>query len=382
MRCGFCNLFTTVNHHDEFVNQYVNTVQRQAERVKTALGAVQFARFALGGGTPTQLSIAALETILNVAEDTMGANLKNIPISVEVSPETATAEKLRLLRDRHVDRISIGVQSFVDQEVLATQRRQTSTQVQAALTRIRDLGFPTLNLDLIYGLPGQTVDTWLHSIRTALQFQPEEIYLYPLYVRPLTGLGLTDREWDDVRLQCYRAGRALLHAEGYTQISMRMFRANYTATTSGPVYCCQADGMVGLGCGARSYTRSLHYSNEYAVNAKEVRHILEHYVTREDADFDIASYGFELHREEQQRRFLLLSLLSNEGLSLTSYRDRFHTEPLADFPPLQQLLDWHLASQRADLLLLTEAGIERSDAIGPWLFSHQVHSLMTQYALK
>ncbi|MBW4694059.1 MAG: STM4012 family radical SAM protein [Lyngbya sp. HA4199-MV5] len=382
MRCGFCNLFTTVNHNDEFVNQYVKTVQRQAHRIKAALGKVQFARFALGGGTPTQLPIAALEAVLDVAEETMGAKLAEIPISVEVSPETATIEKLQLLRDRHVDRISIGVQSFIDQEVLATQRRQTSTQVQAALMRIRNLGFPTLNLDLIYGLPGQTIETWLHSIRTALQFQPEEIYLYPLYVRPLTGLGLSDREWDDSRLACYRVGRALLQAEGYTQVSMRMFRANHTPATSSPVYCCQADGMVGLGCGARSYTRSLHYSNEYAVNAKEVRHILEHYVTREDADFDTASYGFALNREEQQRRFLLLSLLSNEGLSVAHYRDRFHSNLLADFPKLQQLLDWHLASLQADLLLLTEAGIERSDAIGPWLFSYQVHSLMTQYTLK
>jgi oxygen-independent coproporphyrinogen-3 oxidase len=382
MRCGFCNLFTTVNHNDEFVHQYVNTVQRQAKRVKAALGEAKFVRFALGGGTPTQLPIAALEAILNVAEDTMGARLAEIPISVEVSPETATAEKLQLLRDRHVDRISIGVQSFIDREVLATQRRQTSTQVQAALTRIRDLSFLTLNLDLIYGLPGQTVDTWLHSIRTALQFQPEEIYLYPLYVRPLTGLGLSDREWDDSRLACYRAGRDLLLAEGYIQISMRMFRANHAAATSGPVYCCQSDGMVGLGCGARSYTRSLHYSNDYAVNAKEVRHILEQYVTSDDADFDTANYGFELDWEEQQRRFLLLSLLSDEGVGLTRYRDRFHSDLLSDVPQLQQLIHWNLAKLQADLLLLTASGIERSDAIGPWLFSNPVHALMTQYSLK
>lgn len=382
MRCGFCNLFTTVNHNDEVVNQYVRAVQRQAQQVKAALGEAQFARFALGGGTPTQLPIAALEVVLDVAEETMGASLAEIPMSVEVSPETATVEKLQLLRDRGTDRISIGVQSFIDQEVLATQRRQTSGQVQATLLQIREMGFPTLNLDLIYGLPGQTIDTWLHSIQTALQFQPEEIYLYPLYVRPLTGLGLSDRQWDDSRLACYRAGRDLLRSEGYTQVSMRMFCRNRAIEPSGPVYCCQADGMVGLGCGARSYTRSLHYSNDYAVRAKEIRSIIEHYMTCDEAVFASADYGFALDREEQQRRFMLLSLLSEEGLDCLAYCDRFSSDALTDFPQLQQLIDWDLADWQTDLLTLTELGFEHSDAIGPWLFSDRVHALMTQYTLK
>ncbi|MBD0300859.1 MAG: STM4012 family radical SAM protein, partial [Tolypothrix sp. T3-bin4] len=274
MRCGFCNLFTTVTHNEDFVSQYVRTVERQARQVKSLLGEVSFARFALGGGTPTQLSIDKLEAILNVAEKTMGASLQNIPVSVEMSPETADKDKLQLLRSRGVDRASIGVQSFIESEVLATGRRQTTAQVEAALTRMREAGFPTINIDLIYGLPGQSVDSWLYSIRAALRFQPKEIYLYPLYVRPLTGLGRSDKEWDDIRLACYREGRSLLLSSGYTQVSMRMFQRLGQEKISpsepptpalppspSPIYSCQADGMVGLGCGARSYTDSLHYSN-------------------------------------------------------------------------------------------------------------------------
>ncbi|GAP93774.1 STM4012 family radical SAM protein [Leptolyngbya sp. NIES-2104] len=375
MRCGFCNLFTTVSHSDDFVGRYVAALQRQANQVKSALGEVQFARFALGGGTPTQLSIGHLEAVLNVAES-MGAKLLEIPGSVEVSPETATDEKLKLLRDRGLDRISIGVQSFVDTEVLATQRRQTSEQVKAALTRIREANFPTLNIDLIYGLPGQTVETWLQSLKTALVFEPEEVYLYPLYVRPLTGLGISDREWDDIRIACYRTGRDFLKSQGYTQVSMRMFRSNTAPESSAPVYCCQADGMIGLGCGARSYTRSLHYSNDYAVNAKEIKSIIEHYNNTED--FNVVNYGFELDLEEQKRRFILISVLSEEGLNLENYRDRFHSEPLQDFPQLQELIELGLV----DDWKLTELGLERSDTFGSWLFSETVRSNMSTYSLK
>ncbi|MEH2264463.1 STM4012 family radical SAM protein [Nostoc sp.] len=387
MRCGFCNLFTTVSHNEDFMSQYIRTLQRQAQRMKAVLGDASFARFAIGGGTPTQLPIQHLETILNIAENTMGAKLQEIPISVEVSPETATEDKLKLLRSHAVDRVSIGVQSFIDSEVLATQRRQSTTQVEATLTRIKEMRFPTLNIDLIYGLPGQTVNTWLQSIQATLRFQPEEIYLYPLYVRSLTGLGRTDREWDDIRLACYREGRSLLLSEGYTQVSMRMFRRleegqGINFSPSSPVYCCQADGMIGLGCGARSYTNTLHYSNEYAVGAKGISEILQAYIQTADESFDYAHYGFQLSAEEQRRRYILLSLLSDEGLNCASYRQQFGSEVYADFPEFSELLALNLAIKYEDILQLTEFGIERSDTIGAWLFSEKVQELMQDYELK
>ncbi|MBD4029592.1 coproporphyrinogen III oxidase family protein, partial [Xanthomonas citri pv. citri] len=70
----------------------------------------------------------------------------------------------------------------------------------------------------------------------------------------------------DERLVLYRAGRDHLLAAGYTQVSMRMFRAPHARDGDAPVYCCQSDGMVGIGCGARSYTAGLHYSSEYGVS--------------------------------------------------------------------------------------------------------------------
>ncbi|VEP13178.1 Coproporphyrinogen III oxidase [Hyella patelloides LEGE 07179] len=382
MRCGFCNLFTMVQKDEDFVSQYVNTLKRQSQRVKQALGESKFTRFALGGGTPTRLSLGRLKAVLDIAENTMDADLQAIPGSVEVSPETATEDKLNLLRDRGIDRISIGVQSFIDAEVLAIQRRQQATQVQATLTSIKDAGFPTLNIDLIYGLPGQTIDTWLYSLHQALSFQPEEIYLYPLYVRPLTGMDCTNKEWDDIRLACYREGRNLLLAQGYQQISMRMFQKPSTTDISAPIYCCQADGMVGLGCGARSYTKQLHYASEYAVGAKSIESLLQAYLNMPTDSFDYIDYGFTLDTEDRQRRYILISLLSDEGLSFKQYRQNFTTELFTDYPELTELLALKLATKDGDTISLTELGIERSDIIGYCFFSNRVRQLMTEYELK
>lgn len=380
-RCGFCNLFTTAWAGPGLPGLYLEALARQARQVREALGAARFARIAIGGGTPTFLSAGQLRRLLGILAD-LGADPREAPGSVEASPATADPEKLALLREAGFGRLSLGVQTFDERESKALGRTQRRRAVEEAIGHVRDAGFPTLNLDLIYGGEGQSLESWTATVREALSWQPEEIYLYPLYVRPLTGLGRRSRAWDDQRLAAYRAGRDLLRAAGYRQISMRMFRRQDAPEEGGPVYCCQADGMVGLGCGARSYTRDLHYSTEYAVGRTGVRAILEDYVRREEERFGRADYGFVLDPEEQRRRFVLLSLLQSEGLDLDAYRERFGTDPDLDLPELGDLEPLGLARREGRRLLLTEGGLERSDAIGPWLGSSRVRGLMESYDLR
>lgn len=380
MRCGFCNLFTTVNAPSDFAQDYPAALRRQAVRMREALGKATFARLAVGGGTPTYLDEPGLESLFDIAEGIFGIDPQSIPVSVETSPLTAETGKLRLLRERGVDRISIGVQSFIEAEVKAVGRSQKNAVVELALDRIRNAGFPTLNIDLIYGLPGQTTESWLASLRAALRFAPEELYLYPLYVRPLTGLGRRGRKTeDDLRVVCYREGRRVLLESGYRQISMRMFQSAQRRAADGPAYCCQNDGMVGLGCGARSYTRALHYGSEYAVGAESIREIIAAYIARPDAAFDFADYGFALDDAEQRRRFVIQSLLQVEGVNFAAYRERFDSEAMDDLPELAPLVARGLATLGGDRLRLTETGLEISDVIGPALYSPQVRNLMESY---
>ncbi len=381
MRCGFCNLFTTANPNENMITAYLEALRRQAVEVRRALGdGVRFARLAIGGGTPTFLEASELESLFDIAENIFDCQAAQIPASCETSPQTADEARLRVLRERGVDRISIGVQSFVEAEVCAAGRSQRTMTVEHSIERIRKLGFPVLNLDLMYGLPGQTVDSWRASLQSALRFEPEELYLYPLYVRPLTGMSRHPKEWDDVRLACYREGRALLLSSGYEQVSMRMFRSRRAAIQEDAVYCCQDDGMVGLGCGARSYTRKLHYSSEYAVGVNGIHGIIESY--SKCANFTLADYGFGLSPDEERRRFLIKSLLRADGIDEGSYLQRFGSDMLEDFPQLAELSSEGLAAADSHTLRLTEAGLELSDAIGPWLYSTRVHGLIKNYELR
>jgi oxygen-independent coproporphyrinogen-3 oxidase len=383
-RCGFCNLFTRPVPPSELVDAYLATLARQTTVVRRVLddgGPFAFARAAIGGGTPTLLDAHQLERVLGMLR-TIGAR-HGIPMSVETSPETALPDRLAVVVGGGADRISIGVQSFVESECRAVNRPQQPAEVHRALRAIRDAKPARLNIDLMYGLPGQTAATWQATLASALEYRPEELYLYPLYVRPLTTLGRKGaRAVDEHRVVLYEQAREMLREAGYSQRSLRMFVREGVPGDAGPAYCCQDDGMIGLGVGARSYTRGLHYSSEWAVGARGVRDIIDRWVQRTDADFAVADYGFVLDDDEQRRRYLILSLLSSDGLELDAYRARFGAAPAEHFPELHELLDRRIATERASgHWLLTQVGLDHADVLGPWLYSPAVKQRMAGFAL-
>ncbi|MGW6694814.1 STM4012 family radical SAM protein [Rhodococcus sp. NPDC054953] len=384
VRCGFCNLFTRVGAPDELTTRYLDALERQSAAVRESLASsARFATAAFGGGTPTYLTAAELGRLCDIAEG-MGADLRAVPLSVEASPATATADRLAVLADRGATRLSLGVQSFDDIEARAAVRPQRRADVEAALQRVRDVAIPVLNIDLIYGIDGQTPESWAASLDAALAWRPEELYLYPLYVRPLTGLARRrvgpDPEWDAHRMDLYRRGRDHLLAAGYVQESMRMFR-RADAPAAGPNdHACQTDGMIGLGCGARSYTRDLHYSFDYAVGAHEVRAIIDDYVATPAGDFRRAVVGHQMTGDEARRRHLLQSVLQAAGMPVADYRSRFGAAPAEHFG--DELGRWAGRGwllDDGDRLRLTEEGLAYSDALGPELFSPRVRAAMAAY---
>ncbi len=374
-RCGFCNLYTQVQPKEDTVAAYLDTLERQATATLRALGgAARFARYAVGGGTPSFLEVRGLQRLFGVLRR-LGAEAA--PGSVEVSPGTADAEKLALLVDEGVYRVSIGVQSLDVAEMAAVARGQdpanTLRLIEAAAAR-----FPVCNVDLIYGLPGQHRASLERSIDAVIRSGANELYLYPLYVRPLTGLGRTG--WaPSQRLALYRAGREHLLGLGWTQHSTRFFRApGAPSEAHAPTYRCQDDGMIGLGPGARSYTRRLHYASPYATSQGAIRTGVSAWISQSEADFGWIGHGIWLSAEEQRRRFVLLSLL-DRGVEESAYRHRFGGELRDELPELVELLAPGLAEWREGWLTLTAPGIERADVLGEWLQSEAVRRLRAEW---
>jgi oxygen-independent coproporphyrinogen-3 oxidase len=369
-RCGFCNLFTQVSPPDDAVQAYLGALEREASVVDDLLGQRRFARLAVGGGTPTFLEPAGLERLFRVIEK-LGA--AGVPASIETSPSTLDEARVDVLGAFGVQRVSMGVQSFDEAEVSRVQRRQRRAEVERAFGCLRSV-IPVRNLDLMYGLPGQTDETFVSSIEAAVECGANELYLYPLYVRPLTILGRRTRGAPDSRLSLYRAGRDWLSSRGWRQVSMRMFASPdrpADAVDGARPYRCQSDAMVGLGPGARSYTRSLHYALPFAVRQEGIRDVIREYAGRTSEAHAFARHGFVLDVDEQRRRTLLLSLLEGE-LVRHAYRARFGEDVMSHFPQLEELVATGLGVITDASIRLVERGIECADVIGLWLESDAV----------
>lgn len=378
MRCGFCNLFTTVQPGVDLVSATLAGIERQSAVVVEAIAPERIAQAAFGGGTPSFLSTPQLERLFTHLKSVWPFS-PSAPVSFEMWPGTVIDEKLTLLKGYGVDRISLGVQSFESEDLISLKRPQRLPEVVAACERIKAAGFRVFNIDLIYGNEGQNAARWGRSLRAALQHEPEELYLYPLYIRKLTNLARSGKKPAEHRRDLYRQARDILIGAGYRQVSMRLFRRQ--SVTRNTDYCCQDDGMIGLGPGARSYTRELHYSSEYAVGQPGVRGIIEKFNARDDVEFAHADYGIELGREEQKLRYIIKSLLRVEGISYAAYDARFGNWPCEDAPQLRELFDLDMAAESDGNLRLNDEGLAWSDTIGPWLYSEAIARQMDAYEL-
>ena len=176
-RCGYCDFVTVVGRHGEH-NRYVEMLLRELELERAVL-AEDIETVFLGGGTPTFLEPEALERLL-------GALPHAREVTVEANPETVTPDLAALLRRNGVTRVSLGAQSFDPRLLEVLERGAKPDDVRRAFSWLRDAGFDNISLDLIYGIPGQSVADLERDLDEALALEPDHLSCYELEAKPGT----------------------------------------------------------------------------------------------------------------------------------------------------------------------------------------------------
>jgi oxygen-independent coproporphyrinogen-3 oxidase len=384
-RCSFCNLFTYVPGGESPAPAYLDALGREMAAYARALPGARFARLYVGGGTPTYLSTAELRTLVGHLRDTLGVDPTQAHGCIETSPETLDQGKVEALRELGFQRVSLGVQSLDAEELRQVNRRFDLSLHDKAAKMIGRASFPQFNVDLIYGLPGQTGQSWRSSLQWAIDSPATSLFLYPLYVRPLTGLAVKGRvSLEGATAPTTRQMAALydfaverLARAGFRQLTMRQFRRD--GERDDDEYRCQRDGMVGLGAGARSYTTRLHYSTPWRMVARNIRGVTDDYVSRMRRGDTKVSYGFALDDDERQRRFVIQSLLY-DGLDTNAFRDEFGRDAREAFVYVwEALADEDLIRDAGPRLRLTPRGVRHSDVVGQLFFSPPVSRLVSEY---
>jgi oxygen-independent coproporphyrinogen-3 oxidase len=169
------------------MEDFLKALHNEIDLYSDYAGLARFETIFLGGGTPSLLTPPQLESILDHLQRVFTFTA-DAEVTVETNPGTVTQEKLSAYRSMGVNRLSVGVQSFFDDDLQFLGRIHNSEEAIRCVKFARGAGFENLSLDFIYSLPGQTVDKWMQNLRTAVSLAPEHISAYSLIVEEHTPL--------------------------------------------------------------------------------------------------------------------------------------------------------------------------------------------------
>ena len=176
-RCIYCDFFSTTQ--SEKKAEYVHALVRELEMRKDYVGDEEIETIYLGGGTPSQLSQEELEEIFAYIYKVYKVT-PDAEITLEANPDDLTPEYVSMLRTLPVNRISMGIQTFQEETLKLLHRRHTAQQAIETFKRCREAGFQNISIDLMYGLPGETLETWEQDLQQAVDLHPEHISAYHL----------------------------------------------------------------------------------------------------------------------------------------------------------------------------------------------------------
>lgn len=380
-KCGYCNLLSSTKIQRNRINQYVNKLIEEIKAVGVFLdientNKKMFSSVIFGGGTPSILEDDEIKKILDTIAKSLKVDFENTFLSTEISPRTLTKCKLELFKNYNVDRISMGVQSFRENELKNIHRFEGIEEINKSIELLFEKEIPIRNLDLIYGIEGQTIKTWEESLQRIVDISPEEMYIYPLYIRENTCLYSKTKKNIELMKEMYNFARVFLTKHGYIQTSMRNFIRKDMKMDLYPEYSCQENAMIGIGCGARSYIGNVHYSRKYAVKQTNINKIIDDYILEDD--FSHAKHGYILNQDEMKRRYIQKSILKVTGLDLIDYKNKFETNP-EDFEEIKILIENEFIEKKENRFYPTAKGLLYSDAIGPLFISKEVRVKMDKF---
>lgn len=264
-RCSYCDFATDIYRDSGAVQRYVDALCWELRDAKT--GTPRFAdTIYFGGGTPSLLSTVQVGQILTAVRETFDIS-HDAEITMEMNPATVTADSLYGYRELGVNRASFGVQTFNDEHLKLLARGHDSDDALETMRLLREGGFANISLDLIAGLPGQTMEDWASNLEKAIALSPEHISLYLLEIHQGTPLAeqlrTSRRPMPDPELaaEMYEVMLDRLAASGYDQYEISNFSRPGFQSRHNTKYW-RLDPVFGYGVSAHSFDGIQRFANE------------------------------------------------------------------------------------------------------------------------
>lgn len=345
--CPYCD-FAKWPYRDSAAQRYVDALQTEL----TAVPRLQARTLYFGGGTPSTIAPDRVRTIIDAVRDRF-ALPAGAEITLEANPDPGLIPTLEGFRRAGVTRLSIGVQSFDAGELETLGRRHTSGDVERAVEHARAAGFADLSLDLMFAVPGQSLESWEGTLQRAIALEPDHISTYGLTIESGTPYARwQEREpaafaGEELEAQQYRLGIERLGRAGYEQYEISNFARPGHRCRHNENYWRNGE-YLGLGVGAASYlagTRSVHTRD------------LEEYVQAALAGSPIPGTSERLTGPAQVGEAAMLALRTGEGVDFDAFRERYGIDFLSSYQrPIRELEGAGMLEVTPTHVRLTHAG--------------------------
>jgi oxygen-independent coproporphyrinogen-3 oxidase len=356
-KCIYCDFYSIITSDN--ISSFLQSLKKEIKYYAESYSSDRvITSIFFGGGTPSLMQPEYLQEIISSLAENYNVSA-DAEITMETNPGTVDKEKLRKFKSSGINRISIGVQSFIDDELKFLTRIHDSSTAVKTLHNAADAGFENISLDLIFNLPGQTKQMWLSNLKQAIQLPITHISAYSLILERGTILnkmildGKVKMQSDDHDADLYETTIEFLTQNGFYQYEVSNFtKPGYECKHNNAYW--QYKDYLGLGTSAHSFVDSRRWWN-FSSLKKYISEIEKH-------NYAIAGYE-DLSEEDAHNEFVMLALRSS-GLILKNYKEKFGDDWLKkNYHYFEQLENDNLIYNENNIIKLTKKGYAVCDEI-------------------
>lgn len=313
-KCAYCDFYSYTPRDTRIYTAYTDALINHIKSYRVAGGDYSPDTVYIGGGTPTVLPEEDMLRLLRAIKSTFRLS-KTVEFTMECNPATVSLETLRKYRRAGVNRLSIGLQSIHPRELSALGRIHTLAQFEECYRMAREAKIENISVDLMYGIPFQTMDSWIATLRYVVSLRPEHISLYNLKLEegtPLYGtapsLPMPD---DELEFAMYSTAIDLLAANGFYQYEISNFaKSGYESQHNLKYWHCEE--YLGFGPGAHSYFKDIRFSYKRSVS---------NYIkcNSGQSDEEMTDEYEEIPLRERLGEYIMLRMRLNEGIDTRKF---------------------------------------------------------------
>jgi len=318
-KCAYCDFFSFTPQNEEIKERYVSALIKHMESYRGAAKAYAPDTVFIGGGTPTALGTDQLVRLIREIKRNFSLT-KHVEFTVEANPMTADYRDLAAIRRAGANRLSIGLQSGDNRELMALSRQHNRAEFEQFYRNARRAKFDNISIDVMYGIPFQTVDSFMKTLRYVVALEPEHISMYGLKIEQGTPF-FAQKETlplpnEDAEYEMYMRGVEFLTSKGYEHYEISNFaRSGYRCMHNMKYWNCEE--YLGLGVSAHSYFNGSRFSFKRNIdvymNGMEIM----------NSRIKITDESYEISPRERVGEYVMLRMRLSDGIDVRDFERRF-----------------------------------------------------------